>query len=154
MGAQWRGPNFKVLRAHGRAGSAASRAPVAGSFSGLCLRDLPSRWMAGLAAVDSGGIRSEENAGRGGDFPAEEIRGEVAGQGLGFCTAAQGRVFIVDRPELYGSGRVRQYLILTQAEPGLQRVLEQWQIRTALLPTDSTLANLLRELPRDWRAGC
>jgi len=63
------------------------------------------------------------------------------------------KVVIDDRHDLYGSGRIRQYLILTQAEPGWQSVLEQWQIRTALLPTDSTLANLLRELPRDWRVA-
>ena len=61
------------------------------------------------------------------------------------------KVVIDDRHDLYGSGRIRQYLILTQAEPGWQSVLEQWQIRTALLPAESTLANLLRELPRDWR---
>jgi hypothetical protein len=60
------------------------------------------------------------------------------------------KVVIDDRHDLYGSGRIRQYLILTQAEPGWQSVLKEWQIRTALLPTDSTLANLLRELP-DWR---
>jgi hypothetical protein len=63
------------------------------------------------------------------------------------------KVVLDDRHDLYGSGRIRQYLILTQAEPGWQSVLEQWQIRTALLPADSTLANLLRELPRDWRVA-
>jgi len=61
------------------------------------------------------------------------------------------KVVIDDRHDLYGSDRIRQYLILTQAEPGWQSVLEKWQIQTALLPTGSTLANLLRELPRDWR---
>ena len=61
------------------------------------------------------------------------------------------KVVVDDRHDLYGSGRIRQYLILTQAEPGWQSVLKGWQIRTALLPTDSTLANLLRELPQDWR---
>src|SRR5208337_2443158 len=61
------------------------------------------------------------------------------------------KVVIDDRHDLYGSDRIRQYLILTQAEPGWQNVLEKWQIQTALLPTGSTLANLLRELPRDWR---
>jgi hypothetical protein len=63
------------------------------------------------------------------------------------------KVVIDDRHDLYGSGRIRQYLILTQAEPGWQGVLKEWQIRIALLPTDSTLANLLRELPRDWRVA-
>jgi hypothetical protein len=63
------------------------------------------------------------------------------------------KVVVDDRHDLYGSGRIRQYLILTRAEPGWQSVLEDWQIRTALLPADSTLANLLRELPRDWRVA-
>ena len=63
------------------------------------------------------------------------------------------KVVIDDRHDLYGSDRIRQYLILTQVEPGWQSVLNEWQIRTALLPTDSTLANLLRELPRDWRVA-
>jgi hypothetical protein len=61
------------------------------------------------------------------------------------------KVVIDDRHDLYGSDRICQYLILTQAEPRWQSVLEKWQIRTALLPADSTLANLLRELPQDWQ---
>ncbi len=63
------------------------------------------------------------------------------------------KVVVDDRHDLYGSDRIRQYLILTQAEPGWQSVLEKWQIRTALLPAGSTLANLLRELPQDWRVA-
>ena len=63
------------------------------------------------------------------------------------------KVVVDDRHDLYGSDRIRQYLILTQVEPGWQSVLKDWQIRTALLPTDSTLANLLRELPPDWRVA-
>jgi len=61
------------------------------------------------------------------------------------------KVVVDDRHDLYGAGRIRQYLILTRAEPGWQSVLETWKIRTAFLPADSTLANLLREEPRDWR---
>jgi hypothetical protein len=61
------------------------------------------------------------------------------------------KVVIDDRHDLYGSGRIRKLLILTQGESAWQSVLDDWQIRTALLPADSTLANLLRELPRDWR---
>jgi len=38
-------------------------------------------------------------------------------------------------------------------EPGWEGVLKEWQIRTAVLPTDSTIANLLRELPREWRVA-
>jgi hypothetical protein len=61
------------------------------------------------------------------------------------------KVVVDDRHDLYGAGRIRQYLILTRAEPGWENVIEDWKIRTALLPADSTLANLLREIPRDWR---
>jgi hypothetical protein len=63
------------------------------------------------------------------------------------------KVVVDDRHDLYGAGRIRQYLILTRAEPGWQSVLDEWNIRTALLPADSTLANLLREVPRDWRVA-
>jgi hypothetical protein len=63
------------------------------------------------------------------------------------------KVVIDDRHDLYGSGRIRQYLTLMQVEPGWQAVLKDWRIRTLLLPTDSTLANLLRELPKEWRVA-
>jgi hypothetical protein len=63
------------------------------------------------------------------------------------------KVVVDDRHDLYGSGRIRQYLILTHAEPGWQGVLEEWRIRTVLLPTDSTLANLLREVPQNWKVA-
>ena len=63
------------------------------------------------------------------------------------------KVVVDDRHDLYGAGRIRRYLILTRAEPGWQSVLETWKIRTVLLPADSTLANLLREVPRDWRVA-
>ena len=63
----------------------------------------------------------------------------------------QRKVIVDDRHDLYGSGRVRQYLILIQGESGWRSVLQEWQIRTALLPADSTLTNLLRELPQAWR---
>jgi hypothetical protein len=63
------------------------------------------------------------------------------------------KVVVDDRHDLYGSDRIREYLILMQAEPGWQNVLKEWHIRTALLPTGSTLANLLREVPQDWRVA-
>lgn len=61
------------------------------------------------------------------------------------------QVVVDDRHDLYGSDRVRQILTLMQGEPGWRELLETWHIRTVLLPADSTLANLLRELPKDWR---
>jgi hypothetical protein len=61
------------------------------------------------------------------------------------------QVVVDDRHDLYGSGRIRQLLILMQAESGWQKVLADWRIRTALLPADSTLASLLRQIPQNWR---
>src|SRR5882762_11214703 len=63
MAAQAYGPNFKVLRSSDLAGNATSGTPVAGCLGGLCIRDLPSRWMAGLTAADSCAVRSAESAG-------------------------------------------------------------------------------------------
>jgi hypothetical protein len=61
------------------------------------------------------------------------------------------QVVVDDRHDLYGSGRVRDVLVLMQGEPGWREVLEGWHIQTVLLPAGSTLANLLRELPQNWR---
>ena len=61
------------------------------------------------------------------------------------------QVVVDDRHDLYGSDRVREVLILMQGEPGWREVLESWHIQAALLPAGSTLANLLRELPQNWR---
>ena len=60
-------------------------------------------------------------------------------------------VQIDDRHDLYGSDRFREYLILMQGEPGWKDVLEKWRIRTLVLTADSTLTNLLAQLPREWR---
>lgn len=62
------------------------------------------------------------------------------------------KVVVDDRHDLYGSDRIREYLTLVQGEPGWEQVLEQWRIKTALLPERSTMANLLRELPVEWHA--
>lgn len=62
----------------------------------------------------------------------------------------QRQVVVDDRHDLYGSDRVRQLLILMQGEPGWRGMLDSLEVHTALLPADSTLASLLRELPDDW----
>lgn len=61
------------------------------------------------------------------------------------------QVVVDDRHDLYGSDRVREVLILMQGEPGWHEILENWHIQTVLLPAGSTLSNLLRELPQNWR---
>lgn len=60
------------------------------------------------------------------------------------------RVVMDDRHDLYGADRVRDYLVLTQAEPAWQDVLDKWQIHTVLFPRNSTLVGILRQLPREW----
>jgi len=95
-------------------------------------------------------------------FLQNEVAGEQPSTEPVFSTDAWGgyliyrmyperKVVVDDRHDLYGSGRIREYQILMQAAPGWQTVLEKWQIRTALLPADSTLVGLLREVPREWR---
>jgi hypothetical protein len=61
------------------------------------------------------------------------------------------KVVMDDRHDLYGSDRVREALVLLQGEPGWREILEKWHIHTLLLPAESTLANLLPELPQEWR---
>ena len=166
-------PNFELLRPHGRAGTRVSRPPVADCCGGLCVGDLPARRMARLAATNPCAIRSQESAGRGGEvFYKKNLWGSnrvlltnaLPNDAPIFSTDAWGgyliyrmyparKVVVDDRHDLYGSGRIRQYMVLTQGQTGWQSVLDQWQIRTALLPTDSTLANLLRERPQDWQVA-
>ena len=61
------------------------------------------------------------------------------------------KVVIDDRHDLYGSARFREYLILMQGEPGWKEVLEKWRIQAVVLPTGSTLANLLKQIPQQWQ---
>jgi hypothetical protein len=60
-------------------------------------------------------------------------------------------VVVDDRHDLYGSERFREILVVMQGEPGWRGLIEKLQVRTALLPADSTLSSLLRELPLEWK---
>ncbi|MGA7293615.1 MAG: hypothetical protein WBW85_13840 [Terriglobales bacterium] len=96
------------------------------------------------------------------DFLQKELPGSRLGAGPIFSTDSWGgyliyrlyperKVLVDDRHDLYGSERVRELMMLSLGEPGWQKTLERWQVRTALLPTGSTLANLMREVPQDWQ---
>jgi hypothetical protein len=63
------------------------------------------------------------------------------------------QVVLDDRHDLYGSDRVREILVLMQGEPGWRDMLEKWHLQTVVLSPASTLANLLRELPQEWRVA-
>lgn len=102
--------------------------------------------------VPAAAVTFLEHESRGGQLSAAPVFSTDAWGGyLIYRLYPKRKVVIDDRHDLYGSGRIRQYLALTQGEPGWQGVLQHWGIQTVLLPTDSTLANLLRELPQDWR---
>jgi hypothetical protein len=60
------------------------------------------------------------------------------------------QVVVDDRHDLYGSAFFKQYLNTVRGEPGWQDLLNQQNVRIALLPASSTLANLLRLAP-GWR---
>jgi hypothetical protein len=62
----------------------------------------------------------------------------------------QRMVLIDDRHDLYGSARFREYLIMMQGEPGWRNLLEKWNVKTVVVQPDSTLRNLLAQLPREW----
>jgi len=59
------------------------------------------------------------------------------------------RVVLDDRHDLYGSDFFGEYLKLVRVEPGWERVLDEHEVRWLLLPSDSSLANVIRET-RDW----
>jgi hypothetical protein len=61
------------------------------------------------------------------------------------------QIVMDDRHDLYGSDRVRDYLVLVQVGPGWRDVLSKWQIRTVVFPKGSTLAGILRELAPEWK---
>lgn len=92
-----------------------------------------------------------ENETQGNEAAAPVFSIDAWGGYLIYRMYPERKVVVDDRHDLYGSNRIRRYVTLIHAEPGWQAVLKDWQIRTLLLPTDSTLANLLRELPQDWR---
>jgi hypothetical protein len=60
------------------------------------------------------------------------------------------KVVVDDRHDLYGSEFFKEYLNTVRGEPGWQDFLKQRNVRFALLPGNSTLANLLRLAP-GWR---
>ncbi len=61
------------------------------------------------------------------------------------------QVVVDDRHDLYGPDRIRELVTVMQGETGWRHTLDGWRVRTAVLPAGSTLSNLLRELPLEWR---
>jgi hypothetical protein len=60
------------------------------------------------------------------------------------------RVAVDDRSDLYGDARFKQYLELADAGPGWRKVVDDWQLKAALVPAESSLRSVLAAAP-DWR---
>ncbi len=64
------------------------------------------------------------------------------------------QVIVDDRHDLYGDEFLRQYLKTIRVEPGWSDFLEQRNVKWALLPSGSSLANLLQQVPTWKMAYC
>lgn len=61
----------------------------------------------------------------------------------------QGRVIIDDRHDLYGEAFLKEYLKTIHADPGWDGFLEHYRVNLVLTPSESPLANILKE-NRRW----
>jgi hypothetical protein len=57
----------------------------------------------------------------------------------------QNKVFVDDRHDLYGDKFLKRYLGVIHVVPGWDKVLQDLQVRLVVLPTESSLANILKE---------
>jgi len=62
----------------------------------------------------------------------------------------QEKVFIDDRHDFYGAASIKDYLEVTLAQPGWDKVLNAEHVNWVLMPTESSLASLLRLSPA-WK---
>jgi hypothetical protein len=62
----------------------------------------------------------------------------------------QNQVVVDDRHDLYGDQFIKDYLKVTFIQPGWDTILEQDHVNWVLMPTGSTLANILR-LKSEWK---
>jgi len=62
------------------------------------------------------------------------------------------QVVVDDRHDLYGPERVSEFIALMDGRPGWQKALDKLRVNTVVVPSDSTLAGLLRLLPEQWVA--
>ena len=63
----------------------------------------------------------------------------------------QTKVFVDDRHDLYGDQFVKNYLKVILVQPEWEKVLSEDQVNWVLVPTESSLANILKLSPR-WKA--
>ena len=64
----------------------------------------------------------------------------------------QTKVVVDDRHDLYGDQFFKDYLKVVLVQPEWEQVLDQWQVDWVLVPSESSLANLLRLTPK-WQSS-
>src|SRR5262249_26449768 len=72
------------------------------------------------------------------------------GDYLIYAAWPQRKVFIDGRTDMYGSERIKEYLILAHAMPGWKEIVDKYAFSSILFDTDSPLANALAE-DRNWQ---
>jgi hypothetical protein len=64
----------------------------------------------------------------------------------------ESKVFVDDRHDLYGAAFFRRYLTTIRVEPGWNALLDDLKVNWVLVPRESPLANILKEMP-SWSAA-
>lgn len=64
----------------------------------------------------------------------------------------QTKVVVDDRHDLYGEQFFKDYLKVVRVEPGWEQILRNERVEWVLMPTESTLANMLKQRP-EWVAA-
>jgi hypothetical protein len=67
-----------------------------------------------------------------------------------YCLYPQTKVFVDDRHDLYGDQFIKSYLKVILVQPEWEKVLDEDQVNRVLVPTESSLANILKLSPR-WK---
>ena len=85
----------------------------------------------------------------------ENIKGNMfnmdqLGDYLIYAASPQYKVFIDGRSDMYGSDRMREYVIVMTIQPGWKEVLAKYDINFVFFNVNSPLSTLLRETD-DWR---
>jgi len=77
---------------------------------------------------------------------------DTAGGYLIYRLYPERKVFIDDRHDFYGEEYLKQYLKVIHVFSGRERVLDEWHVNFAILPTDSKISQTIRT-NSNWRTA-
>ncbi len=69
-----------------------------------------------------------------------------------YCLYPQSKVFVDDRHDLYGEEFLKDYLKSIRLAPEWEKFLNEKRVNWALVPAESSLANMLEETGK-WRVA-